>query len=241
MTTTTTYAEACSEYTGNHENDFDRDFSWTIYAHDESDWIHNRNPVGISINHERFFILWNSLADTEFLGWTIGWYCDEISRDPICEDEWDRFGPRSESLEMVPGLDGTADMINVEASQGYCSNPTCRLADILDSEECYWLGDAAYVRDPETGYVYRCMPQYYGGDSGLDVIDIPRDGHGWLSDCSLDTNAWIEAVLNSGNAREYTNEMVEWLSDDENSPEWGENARVGHAFTAIIAMAESEE
>lgn len=141
---------------------------------------------------------------------------------------------------MVPSLDEIADMINLEACQGYSSNPTCRLADILDTEDCYWLGDAAYVREPESGHVYRCMPQYHSGDAGHDVIDIPRDGDGWLSDCSIDANAWIEAVLNSGNAREYTHEMAEWLSDDENSSEWGENARVGHAFTEIIALAESE-
>jgi len=240
MTTTTTYAEACSEYTGNISNDFDRDFGWTIYACDESDWIHNSNPVGISIDHERFFICWNSLADTEFFGWTIGWYCDEVSREPISEEEWDRFGPKSKSLEMVPSLDEIADTINSEACQGCSSDPTCRLADILDTEDCYWLGDAAYVREEESGHVYRCMPQYYGGEAGHDLIDIPRDGDGWLSDCSIDTNAWIEAVLNSGNAREYTPEMVEWLSNDENSSEWGENARVGHAFTEIIALADSE-
>ena len=249
MKTTTTYTEACSDAVENHSNDFNWGFSWSVYALDEPSWLYNDNPVGVAIDGTRepirYFAIWDTVADTGFLDWCISWHCDEVSRQPIDEEEWDRFGPKSKSLDMVPSdplnayTSDIADRINVEAVQGYHEDPTHHLIHgILDYEDCHWLGDAAYVREPESGHVFRIMPQFCAGDGSRDVINIPNDGHGWLSDCTIDSIAWVEAILNSGNGREITHEMVEWMDDENNIPEREGSARVAEAFTAIIPTVE---
>ena len=250
MKTTTTYTEACSDAVENHSNDFNWGFSWTVYSRDEPSWLYNDNPVGVVIDGTRepirYFAVWDSIADTAFLDWCVSWHCDEVSRQPIDEEEWDRFGPESKSLDMIPHdpenayTSDIADRINAEAVQGGpAENPTSHLIhEILDTEDCFWLGDAAYVREPESGHVFRIMPQFCAGDGSRDVINIPNDGDGWLSDCNIDSIAWVEAILNSGNGREITHEMEEWMDDENNSPECEGSARVAEAFSAIIPTVE---
>ena len=250
MTTTTTYTMYGSDSPANHGNDFDSEFSWAVYGHDETDWIQNRNTVGVVIENRdvmRFFIVQDSLADIGFIDYTIGWYCDEVSRQPISEEEWDRFGPRQELLSMVPRdyengyTSDIVDRINLEAAQGFTENPTLHLSEILDAEDCYWLGYAAYVREPESGHVFRCMPQFYARDEWHSVIDLPKDGFGWLSDCSIDADAWITAILDSGDNREVTNEMEELLEDCTMDPyDWDYCKNVAQAFSTVIATVESE-
>ena len=249
MKTTTTYTEACSDAVENHSNDFNWGFSWSVYGPGGDYRIWDCDAAGVVIDGTRepirYFAIWDSLVDIGFLEWCISWHCDEVSRQPISEKEWGRVGPKSKSLDMIPHdpenayTSDIADRINAEAVKGPAENPTSHLIhEILDTEDCFWLGDAAYVREPESGHVFRIMPQFCAGDGSHDVINIPNDGDGWLSDCSIDSIAWVEAILNSGNGREITHEMVEWLSDDENSPEWDESARTAHAFTAIIPTVE---
>ena len=249
METTTTYTEACSDAVSNHSNDFNWDFSWSVYAREEPSWLYNHNPVGIVVDGTRepirYFAIWDSVADTAFLEWCISWHCDEVSRQPVDEEEWHRVGPKSKSLDMIPNDPENAytsdivDRINVEAVQGSEEDPTHHLIHgILDYEDCYWLGNAAYLREPESGHVFRIMPQFSAVDDIRDVINIPNDGHGWLSDCNIDSIAWVESILNSGNGREVTHEMVEWMGDENNSPECEGSARIARAFAAIIPTVE---
>ncbi|MED5285039.1 MAG: hypothetical protein VYC71_03635, partial [Planctomycetota bacterium] len=236
--------------------DFSAAFTFSVYTNgDESDWLWNRNPVGVGIcthrggdvrgnySMPRFFVVDDCIGEAGFFDWTFGWFCDEVSQFPVSEEEWTRFGMldrwRTATLEGM--LPCQHDRINEEASQGYASNPTCHLADLLGTDDCYWFNGSAYVREPETGHVYRVAPQYFcDGLGGEELIDTPDNGDGWLHDASIDTDAWIEAVLKSG-GREVTEEVYALVSDEHGQdPEWDDSEGVAEAFSLIIGRESCE-
>jgi hypothetical protein len=191
----------------NNENDFNSQFTWTIYGDDSFDWLWDSKEqyIGICLHRggdvrgnygtPEFYRVGDAIAETGFIDWTVGWFCES--------------GPD----------EGMVEKINEECSPGYSSSPTCHLCDLLETEDCEWVGGTAHV-ETEDG-VYIVHPTYYGGDVGAEVLDLPADGSGWLHDVAIDTEAWLEAVLESGDAEKIT-ETVCTFADvlGVDHPEW---------------------
>jgi len=174
----------------NNENDFNTAFTWTIYGSDSSDWLWDNGEqyIGICLHRggdvrgnyglPEFYRVGDAIAETGFIDWTISWYCES--------------GPDA----------GLAEKITEECSCGYTSNPTSHLSDLLGTEDCEWIGGAAHVETEDGTYVVH--PTYYGGDVTHEVLDLPGDGSGWICDAAIDTETWLEAVLEAGDAEKIT-------------------------------------
>ena len=211
----------------NSENDFNSPFTWTVYGDGESgDWlwdsgeqyigvcVHRGGDVRGNYGMPRFFRVGDCIADTGFIDWTVSWYCES--------------GPDQNMVEKI----------NEECSAGYTANPTYHLSDLLGTEDCEWENGMAIVTT-EDDEVYRVIPGYFGGCVGAEVLDVPSDGSGWLSDAAIDTEAWLEAVLCAGDAEEIT-DTVQELMDlvHGNQAEWDNSEGVAEAL-AVIDTIES--
>ena len=207
----------------NNENDFNTVFTWTVYGNDGGDWLWDTDEqyIGICLHlggdvrgnygSPQFYRVGDSIAETGFIDWTVFWYCES--------------GP---DKEMV-------DKINEECGYGYTSNPGHHLYELLGTEDCEWVGGAAHVETEDGTYVVH--PTYYGGDVGDEVLDLPSDGSGWLCDASIDTEAWLEAVLEAGDAEKIT-ETVCTFADvlGIQHPEWDNSEGVDQILRTIHAF-----
>lgn len=220
------YTRVARDNVYNSENDFGSAFTFSVYTNgDESDWLWNRNPVGVGIcthrggdvrgnySMPRFFVVDDSIGETGFLYWVLSWYCES--------------GPDS----------GTVARINDECGSGYASSPTAHLSDILDTSDCDWKDGKAHVETDDGVYVV--APFCYFGDATGEVLDIPSSGD-CLHDVCIETDAWIEAVLKSG-GREVTEEVYALVSDEHGQdPEWDDSEGVAEAFSLIIGRESCE-
>jgi len=207
----------------NNENDFNSAFTWTVYGEDGGDWLWDNGEqyIGVCLHRggdvrgnygvPEFYRVGDAIADTGFIDWSIGWYCES--------------GPD----------EGMVEKINEECSVGYYSNPGHHLYELLGTEDCEWINGAANVETEDGTYVVH--PTYYGGDVGPEVLDLPSDGSGYLCDVSIDTETWLEAVLESGDAEKIT-ETVCTFADvlGIENPEWDNSEGVDKILQTIHAF-----
>ena len=198
--------------TCNSENDFDYDFTFSVFGSKLDEWYYDDENqfVGIcqhmggdvrgNYSGPRFFRVGGNLAESGFIDWMISWQCAS--------------GPDQE----------TVDRINEECMAGYHQNPTCHLADIFDTSDCEWINGEAHVTTDDGVYVV--SPWYYGGDVGGEVLSIPEAGN-WLHDVSIDSDLWIDSVLRAGDAEEITETVVELMDYVHGSqPDWDDSLGV---------------
>ena len=207
----------------NSENDFNAAFTWTVYGNDSGDWLWDSGEqyIGVCVHRggdvrgnygvPRFFRVGDCIADTGFIDWTVSWYCES--------------GPD----------DGMVEKINEECSYGYTSHPTSHLCDLLGTEDCQWRSGSAFVKTEEG--TYHLTPCYYGGDVTGEVLEYMNDGSGWLHDATIDTKAWLEAVLCAGDAEEITELVDELLEIGNVAPaEWDNSDGVAEALGVLNAI-----
>ena len=207
-----TIEKVTRDNTYNNENDFSSEFTFSVFGSDMFDWFHDyeNQYVGIcehmggdvrgNYSSPRFFRVGDCLADSGFLDWSLSWHCES--------------GPDQK----------TVDLINEECMAGYHASPTGHLDDILGTSDCQWIDGKAQVETDEGVYVL--TPWYYGGDVGSEVVYAPQSGN-WLYDASINTETWIESVLQAGDAEEITSAVLE-LSDyvHGSQPDWDDSEGV---------------
>lgn len=137
------------ENTFNCENDFDDHLQFTVYADPEcGDWLYSSCMVAIcwgdggadpryAVYSTPRLFQFDSLAESGFLDWVIGWYVTK---------------------------DGDADFELQETSIGYSSNPTHELETFLDCLGewegiwCNGLGDTPVFKVKVGSDLYICSP-----------------------------------------------------------------------------------
>ena len=144
------YVRASRDNVYNHENDFSDVFTYTIYVSKEDhhrDWIWNQDAAFIAIclhkggdvrgnyGMPKLYRLDDSIGDSNFLYWVIGWYVvNAETGDPV--DNADRF------------------------SVGYASNPGCELAKHLDNDDKGEWIDGAFHAEMD-GVKVICHPSIF--------------------------------------------------------------------------------
>jgi hypothetical protein len=174
------YVEQVRDNTYNCENDFNRDFVFTVFTSpDECDWLYSSEDVLVAVTIQRYggdprgssnygspeVYKLDDLAESGFLDWKLGWYVEWL--DPDDDDqELDRltpsfpeFGDCEPRPEIVPGESADEEG---RYSTGYSSSPTHTLAEDLDDNGAgEWKGGEFYAR--LDGHPVRCCPDLYIG------------------------------------------------------------------------------
>ncbi len=172
----------------NSENDLSAEINFTIYGADEDcDWcwandiyvalcVHRGGDVRGNYGATQIYKV-DSLADTGFLDWTLGWNVEVLNTyhtEPGKPNftRWDIDERKTE-----------------EASPGYRSLPSSYVSDLIGTDSVEWLDGKAYATD-ENGQQYRFTPYHYYAE-----LDLPKDGSGWLCDASIDTESFLTKTL----------------------------------------------
>lgn len=224
----------CRDNVVNGENDFDSPFTFSVFGmsdhsnhglnvrHRDHDWLWSDDNQFVAICEHmggdyranyarpRYFKTGDSLAETGFVDWMVGWTCSE--------------GPDA----------GTVDRINEECGIGYHQNPTCALEDILDDDSVEWDNGVATTKNG-----YKLHPHYMGGDIyGSHVLTMHNLDNS-IYDVSIDRDLWIDAVLKAGDSEEIT-ETVETFCDVivGSVPEWDDSEDLNGVFETIYLIDE---
>ena len=136
------YREVMRDNVYNHENDFDRVFTFTVYAPQDTDeWFYARDVfVAVTLHNggdprgnygaTRLYRI-DSPAESGFLDWVIGWHADPDTIPNGCEIDFERF------------------------AVGSSSSPTSELWKAFETDRGMWRGGAFYhwtcEDDAETG------------------------------------------------------------------------------------------
>lgn len=215
------FTKQAEGYTANNENDFSHDFGWAVYTRedDRDDWWWNREAAYVVIDengHRDIYRVEDSIGECGFLDWTVEWYVETVGEtDKRVEDmtpqELDTLFADAEHCERM----------SEECSQGYSSNPTCHLQDLLGDDNCVWYKRAAYIHDSETGELYRCTPGWICGSNGTEVdLIVPRDGEGYLCDVMIDTESFIREILGHATNGTAADDQVAEIVCDRISDRW---------------------
>ena len=147
------YEQSARDNTYNQENDLSDFLVYTVYAPVKcSDWVWQRGVfIAIEIGSggdprycayssaKIYYIEDDTLADTSFFEFTLGWWAEPINRDRYNEAQLDRFN----------------DRITV----GYSSSPYCELERLLYAEPVWSDFHKAYVgRFKDTPYPVTLRP-----------------------------------------------------------------------------------
>ena len=206
----------------NSENDLSAEINFTIYGADENcDWcwandiyvplcVHRGGDVRGNYGATRIYKV-DSLADTGFLDWTLGWHVESAPLSGVDQDDLDQ----KHLDELTWAVD---DNLTERCSPGYASLPSSELySGTTDSDSCYWFDGSAYLTDGET--VWKATPYHYHAE-----LDLPKDGSGWLCDASIDAESFLTETL--GEELETPDEVTEswdhhqivedWITQQEN-------------------------
>ena len=243
----TQYNVLARNNTYNSENDFDHDFTWSIWGTDEtSDWCWNPVYIAVCKHHggdprNNWYTLpmlfqCDSPAESGFLDWVLGWGCSwsRCHEYLDCEPS-DLDDEKAKEIAGDTFDDQHTEEINEQCSIGYSSSPTCELDDHLDDgDKCYWYEGRAIVRMDGKWLV--CCPYHYHAE-----INTPDNGRGWLSDCSISFDSFIESVFDSSDFMEEIDSLNpeididgESLKHDREGIDWDNDDRISEVIAAIL-------
>lgn len=201
--------------TYNSEQDLSSQFAFTVYGPEGCDWcwaddiyvalcVHRGGDVRGNYGRCRIYRV-DSLADTGFFDWTIGWHVEAAPLSGVDQDDLDQ--------KHLAGLPWAVDeRLSERCSPGYASLPSSELySETTNSDSCYWLDGSAYLTDGET--VWKATPYHYQAE-----LDLPKDGSGWLWDASIDTESLLKEAL--GEELEVPEEVSEAWDGTEVVENW---------------------
>jgi len=201
--------------TYNSEQDLSSQINFTVYGPEGCDWcwaddiyvalcVHRGGDVRGNYGRCRIYRV-DSLADTGFFDWTIGWHVEAAPLSGVDQDDLDQ--------KHLAGLPWAVDeRLSERCSPGYASLPSSELySETTNSDSCYWLDGSAYLTDGET--VWKATPYHYQAE-----LDLPKDGSGWLWDASIDTESLLKEAL--GEELEVPEEVSEAWDGTEVVENW---------------------
>ena len=178
--------------TYNNENDLSSEINFTIYGPEDCDWcwaddvyvslcVHRGGDVRGNYGRTRIFRI-DSIADTGFLDWTLGWGVETADLSGVDQDDLGK--------KHLEGLTWAVDeRLTERCSPGYASLPSSELySGTTNNDSCYWLDGSAYLTDGET--VWKATPYHYHAK-----VETPEDGNTWLCDANIDVESFIKETL----------------------------------------------
>lgn len=201
--------------TYNSDQDLSSQINFTVYGPEGCDWcwaddiyvalcVHRGGDVRGNYGRCRIYRV-DSLADTGFFDWTLGWHVEAAPLSGVDQDDLDQ--------KHLAGLPWAVDeRLSERCSPGYASMPSSELySETTNSDSCYWLDGSAYLTDGET--VWKATPYHYHAE-----LDLPKDGSGWLFDASIDTESLLKEAL--GEELEVPEEVAEAWDGTEVVENW---------------------
>lgn len=196
------YEVVARDNTYNQENDFNHDFTWSIWSNKPNgDWCwdsdiyvavcqhYGGDPRNNWYSTPKLFAV-DSIADSGFLDWVLGWGVSwsRCSDFLDCEPS-DLTEDQAKEIASDTFNDKELDRLNERCCIGYSSNPTCELADHCDDgDSCFWIDGSAIVRIDGKWAV--CSPYHYQAE-----IITPENGSGYSCDAMIDFDSFIENTL----------------------------------------------
>lgn len=242
------YEVVARDNTYNQENDFNHDFTWSIWGTDEiSDWCWSPVYIAICKHHggdprNNWYTLpmlfqCDSPAESGFFDWVLGWGCSwsRCSDFLDCEPSDLTEGQAREIIFDVFD-DKDSDRLNERCSIGYSSSPSCELADHCDNDDdCYWLDGSAIVRIDGKWAV--CSPYHYKAE-----VITPDDGAGYSCDAMIDFDSFIANTIGELSDDILDGEWWDRIGFEGNAGgiDWDNDTRIAEIIETLKELEESE-
>jgi hypothetical protein len=207
--------------TYNSENDLSSELNITIYGADENcDWcwaddiyvalsVHLGGDVRGNYGGVRIYRA-DSLADTGFLDWTLGWHVETAELSGVDQDDLGK--------KHLEGLTWAVDdNLTERCSPGYANLPSSELyKGTTDDDSCYWQDGSAYLTDGET--VWKATPYHYQAK-----VETPENDSAWICDARIDIESFLTETLgepleipdNIAECWDWQQEVEDWITQQE--------------------------